>query len=125
MNDPLAAFDLPYSPIRKIDNFYFISGHTGVDVSTKTASEDIKLQTIKVFENLADTLTVHNLTFNDLVKTTIYLTDMEGFSIVNEVYKTYFDNPKPARTTIAVRDLPHVADIPLKVEIEAIAYKVE
>lgn len=119
-----AAFGLPYSPIRRVGDWYFISGHTGVDIPTKTADPDIKIQTAKLFANLADTLKTHNLMFNDIVKTTIFLTDMDDFAVVNEVYTAYFHGEqKPARSTVAVRELPRVADIPLKIEIEAIAVK--
>ena len=119
-----AAFNLPYSPIRQVENWYFISGHTGVDIPTKTADSDVKKQTSKVFKNLADTLKTYDLNFDDIVKTTIFLTDMGDFADVNEVYATYFTSePKPARSSIAVRELPRVAGIPLKVEIEAVAYR--
>lgn len=119
-----AAFNLPYSPVRQVGNLYCISGHTGVHIPTKTASADIKKQTEKMFENLAQTLSTVDLYSYNIVKTTVYLTDMSDFPIVNEVYATYFANdPKPARTAIAVRELPRVADVPLKVEIEAIAVK--
>ena len=120
---PSAAFGLPYSTIRQVGDFYFIAGHTGADASTKTAAPDIKGQTTKLFENLAATLKEYGLTFNDIVKTTVFLADMGDFAAMNEVYVTYFADPKPARSTVAVKELPRVADVPLKVEIEAVAYK--
>lgn len=123
MNDTNAAFGLPYSTIRQVGDFYFISGHTGVDIATKTANPDVKEQTAKVFENLADTMKTHNLTLNDIVKTTLFLTNMDDFTDVNDVYVTYFDDPKPARSTVAVRELPRIANVPLTVEIEAVAYR--
>jgi 2-iminobutanoate/2-iminopropanoate deaminase len=118
-----AAFGLPYSTIRQVGDYYFISGHTGVDLSTKTAAPDIKNQTVNLFKNLEETLKTQGLTFNDIVKTTVFLTDMGEFPAMNEVYVTYFSDPKPARSTVAIRELPRVADVPLKVEIEAIAVK--
>ena len=118
-----AAFGLPYSTIRQVGDFYYISGHTGIDLSTKTAAPDMKNQTINLFKNLEETLKTQGLTFNDIVKTTVFLTDMGEFSAMNEVYVTYFSDPKPARSTVAIRELPQVADVPLKVEIEAIAVK--
>jgi len=118
-----AAFGLPYSTIRQVGNFYYISGHTGVDLSTKTAAHDIKNQTINLFKNLEDTLKTCRLSFNDIIKTTVFLTDMGDFAAMNEIYVTYFSDPKPARSTVAIRELPRVADVPLKVEIEAIAIK--
>lgn len=118
-----AAFGLPYSTIRQVGDFYYISGHTGIDLSTKTAAPDMKNQIVNLFKNLEETLKTQGLTFNDIVKTTVFLTDMGEFSAMNEVYVTYFSDPKPARSTVAIRELPRVADVPLKVEIEAIAVK--
>ncbi|MGH7245805.1 MAG: RidA family protein [Candidatus Levyibacteriota bacterium] len=123
MTNTSGAFGIPYSTIRKIGDFYYISGHTGLDLAKKTAAPDVKGQTTKLFENLAETMKAYNLNFDDIVKTTVFLTDMGDFVGMNEVYTTYFNDPKPARSTVAVKELPRVADIPLKVEIEAIAYK--
>jgi len=123
-NSNQAAFNLPYSPVKQAGNFYYISGHTGVDISTGSASTDVVGQTHKVFENLEHSMQEFNLSLQDIVKTTIFLTDMGDFQRVNEVYATYFPNSKPARSTVAVRELPRVAgDTGLKVEIEAVAYK--
>jgi 2-iminobutanoate/2-iminopropanoate deaminase len=119
-----AAFGLPYSTIRQVENFYYISGHTGVDLATKTAAPDVAGQTKKLFQALTETLIQYNLSLNDIVKTTVFLTDMADFAEMNNVYVNYFNDPKPARSTIAVRELPRVAgDTALRVEIEAIAYK--
>lgn len=118
-----AAFGIPYSTIRQAGDFYYISGHTGVNITAKTASPDIKDQTRDLFKNLEETLKIYGLNFNHIVKTTVFLTSMEDFAQMNEVYATYFSDPKPARSTVAIRELPRVADIPLRVEIEAIAYK--
>lgn len=118
-----AAFNLPYSPVRQVGDLYFISGHTGVNISTQTADSDIKVQVAKMFQNLMETLKSSDLGLEHIVKTTLFLTDMGDFADVNEVYATYFSDPKPVRTTVAVRELPRVADIPLKVEIEAVAFR--
>src|SRR5688572_19183395 len=100
-NDPTsAAFNLPYSTVRQAGDLYFISGHTGVDIPTKTADPDVKVQTAKVFENLVNTMKTYDLAINDIVKTTIFITDMNDFTSVNEVYVTYFNDPKPARSTV-------------------------
>ncbi len=119
-----AAFGLPYSTIRHAGDFYYISGRTGVDIATKSAMPDITNQTKKLFETLAETLKTYGLTYNDIIKTTVFLTDMGDFVAMNAIYVNYFVDPKPARSTIAVRELPRVAgDTPLRVEIEAVAYK--
>jgi 2-iminobutanoate/2-iminopropanoate deaminase len=64
------------------------------------------------------------LELDDVVKTTVFLTDMGNFAAMNEVYEKHFTAPHPARSAIGVRELPRVAgDTPLLVEIEAVAYK--
>jgi 2-iminobutanoate/2-iminopropanoate deaminase len=123
-NSNQAAFNLPYSPVKQAGSLYFIAGHTGVDVSTMSASADVVQQTHKLFENLQHSMQEFDLSLEDIVKTTIFLTDMGDFQKVNEAYATYFQDSKPARSTVAVKELPRVAgDTPLKIEIEAVAYK--
>jgi 2-iminobutanoate/2-iminopropanoate deaminase len=112
----------PYSPLRQVGEFYFISGHIGADPQTGTASSDIKTQTAKVLENMAQTLRIVGLELDDVVKTTLFLTDMSDFDAVNEVYQEYFSEPRPARSTVGVKELPRVnGNTSLKIEIEAIA----
>ncbi len=113
----------PYSPIKQAGNTYYISGQVGIDPATKMAKADIASQTSQTLDNLVALLKEHNLTTEYVVKTTIFVTDMLYFAAVNDVYQTYFDPPRPARSTVAVRELPRLADVPLLVEIEAIAYK--
>jgi 2-iminobutanoate/2-iminopropanoate deaminase len=112
----------PYTPMRQVGECYFISGHTGVDVAAGTASEDVAEQTAQALRNLATTLSTVGMELDDIVKTTLYLTDMGDFATVNEVYAEFFSEPRPARTTVGVKELPRVAgNTPLKIEIEAIA----
>jgi len=111
----------PYSPIRKAGDFYFISGVTGIDVATKTASPDIAAQTTQAFENMKQVLESAGLTLNNVVKTGVFLTDMGDFAAMNDVYAEQFAPPLPPRSTVAVSELPRVANVPLKVEIEAVA----
>lgn len=118
-----AGFNLPYSPVYQIENTYYISGHTGVDTLTGKASPDIVEQTMKLFDNISASLMQYGLNLDNIVKTTVFLTDMSDFAAMNKVYATYFNSPLPARSTVAVRELPRVADVPLKVEVEAIAVK--
>lgn len=118
-----AAFDLPYSPVRQVPpgyTIFYVSGHTGVDIPTRTASPDIVGQTRKLFTNLIETLKAEGLNIDNVVKTTVFLVDMADSAVFNEVYASMFNDPKPARSTVAVRELPRVADVPLLVEIEAI-----
>lgn len=114
----------PYTPVRQAGNMYFVSGQVGVNPNTKTAPADVTGQTEQVLANLKNVLATVDLTLNDVVKTTIYVTDMGTFADINAVYEQYFDAPRPARSTVGVRELPHVAgDTTLLVEIEAVAYK--
>ena len=111
----------PYTSIRQAGDLYFISGVIGMDMATKAASGDITAQTAKVFENMAEVLSTAGLSLDDIIKTTVFLTDMGDFGTMNAVYGEALKKPYPARSTVAVRELPRVANVPLKVEIEAIA----
>jgi len=111
----------PYTSIRQAGDLYFISGVIGMDMATKAASDDITAQTAKVFENMAEVLSTAGLSLDDIIKTTVFLTDMGDFGTMNAVYGETLKKPYPARSTVAVRELPRVANVPLKVEIEAIA----
>ena len=112
----------PYSPIRNIANIFYTSGQIGVDPDTKKASTDIGAQTERALLNLQAVLGSAGLTLNDVIKTTVYLTDMSDFTAMNEVYEQRFNAPRPARTTISVKELPRVAgETKLLVEIDAIA----
>jgi 2-iminobutanoate/2-iminopropanoate deaminase len=116
----------PYSLIRRAGEMYFTAGHIGVNTATKEVAEDAATQTTKTLDNLAVTLDSVGLTLDDVVKTTIYLTDLGDFQSVNEAYEKRFTKPCPARSTVAVKELPRVAiSGPVKVEIEAIAIKKE
>lgn len=113
----------PYSPIRKVGNLLFLSGHIGVNPDNKTAADDITGQTKQVITNLTATLESEGATLTDIVKTTVFLVDMGDFVGMNAVYEALFTVPRPARSTVAVRELPRVAgDTQILVEIEAVAY---
>jgi len=108
----------PYSQAIKANGFLFISGQIPLDPkSGQMAAIDIVSQTKQVMENLRAVLKAEGLTFADVVKTTIYLTDLVDFSQVNEIYGSYFESDPPARATVQVAALPKMA----KVEIEAVA----
>lgn len=112
----------PYTPVRQSGNFYFVSGQVGVDMSTKTAPEGVAEQTHQVLTNLKKALQSVDLSLDDVIKTTIFVTDIADFAVVNDVYVTYFNEPRPARSTVGVKELPRVAgDTSIKIEIEAIA----
>lgn len=114
----------PYTPIRQVGNLYFISGQVGIDPETKTASGIITEQTKQVLQNLQAVLATEGLGLKDVVKTTVFLTDMGNFKTVNEVYEQYFTVPRPARSAVAVAELPRVAGTTrILIEIEAVAVK--
>jgi 2-iminobutanoate/2-iminopropanoate deaminase len=114
----------PYTPIRRAGATYFVSGQVGVNPKDKTAPPDVAGQTERALLNLEAVLATEGLTLNDVVKTTIFVTDMGAFAEVNAVYEQRFDTPRPARSTVGVKELPRVGGgTDLLVEIEAVAYK--
>jgi len=108
----------PYSQGVRSGSFLFCSGQIPLDPkSGQIVSGDIATQTRRVLDNIAAVLRAGGLTFDNVVKTTIFLTDLGDFQIVNEVYGSYFKQDPPARSTVQVSALPRGA----KIEIEAIA----
>jgi 2-iminobutanoate/2-iminopropanoate deaminase len=108
----------PYSQAVRVGQFLFTAGQIPLDPKSGViVSEDISEQARRVLDNLTAVLAAENLTFSHIVKTTIFLTDMNDFQAVNEVYATYFSDQPPARSTVAVSALPKGA----RVEIECIA----
>ncbi len=105
----------PYSQAVKVGNMVFTSGQIALTPSGEFLDADVKTQTKQVCENLKAVLSAAGCEISDVVKTTIFLTDINDFSAVNEVYGEYFSH-KPARSTVAVKELPKGA----KVEIECI-----
>ena len=113
----------PYSPVYRAGDFYFISGQVGINAASKSAQPDIETQTSQALMNLRTLLEENNLQMNNVVKTTVFLTDMGDFTQMNEVYQSFFNGVRPARSTVAVKELPRLAKNKLIVEIEAIAFK--
>ena len=106
----------PYSQAVKLGNMVFTSGQIALTPSGEFLDEDVKIQTKQVCENLKAVLEASESSIENVVKTTIFLSDIDDFSAVNEIYGEYFSH-KPARSTVAVKELPKGA----KVEIETIA----
>jgi 2-iminobutanoate/2-iminopropanoate deaminase len=106
----------PYSQAIKIGNMVFTSGQIALTPSGEFLNSDIKTQTKQVCENLKAVLEAAGSKIENVVKTTIFLSDINDFTAVNEIYGEYFSH-KPARSTVAVKELPKGA----KVEIECIA----
>lgn len=111
----------PYNQAVKAGGFLFISGQIPIDPLTGNLLEgEIEAEARLVMENLQQVLLAAGYSFKDIVKTSIFLSDMELFSAVNAVYGGYFDDETaPARETVAVKTLPKN----VRVEISAIAYK--
>jgi 2-iminobutanoate/2-iminopropanoate deaminase len=110
----------PYSQAIAIDGLVFCAGQGPVDPATNQLIEGgVVEQTERTLKNLGAVLEAAGLGYEDVVKTTCYLADMDDFRAFNEVYATYFADPAPARTTIQAARLP----LDILVEIEAIAVR--
>ncbi|QEC67791.1 RidA family protein [Panacibacter ginsenosidivorans] len=97
----------PYNQSVKAGNLLFISGQIPVNPATnELITGDILQETQQVMNNLEAILSEAKLTFEHVVKTTIFLSDMSFFAVVNEVYGSYFNGDYPARETVAVKTLP-------------------
>ncbi|MFB0494186.1 2-iminobutanoate/2-iminopropanoate deaminase [Mucilaginibacter sp. OAE612] len=110
----------PYSQATLAGGFLFVSGQIPIDpLSGELISGDIKAEATQVMENIKAILTEAGLGFDNIVKTSIFLTDLQNFVQVNEVYGTYFTADFPARETIQVSALPKGVNV----EISVIAVK--
>ena len=108
----------PYSQAVRAGQLLFVSGQVPLDPATgQIVDGDIAAQTHRVFRNLAAVLAAGGRSFADVVRTTVFLADMNDFVAVNAVYGTYFEEPYPARATVQVARLPKDA----RVEIDVIA----
>ena len=119
-----------YPHIKRAGDFLFVSGTSsrrsdntlaGVEVDAMgTTKFDIRAQTRPVLENIRDILGTAGASLSDVVEIGTFLVDMSDFGGYNEVYGEFFDYDGPARTTVAVHQLPHPH---LRIEIKAVAYK--
>jgi 2-iminobutanoate/2-iminopropanoate deaminase len=107
----------PYSQAIVSNGFIFCSGQIGLDPKTNDLVEGLEEQTHQVLKNLSEVLKAENSNLEKVVKITIYLSDINDYAKMNEVYGQYFSNHKPARAAFAVAGLPKGALI----EIEAVA----
>lgn len=109
----------PYSPALKVGNLIFASGQIPINPKTgKMIEGDIEAKTRRVLENLKAVLEPYSIGLENVVKTTVFLKDMNNYARVNKIYGEYFKEKFPARSCIEVSHLPKDADI----EIEAIAF---
>ena len=109
----------PYSQAVGLENLIFTSGQIALTTDGKLISEDIKEQTNLVIENIQNILEENNSSLENVIKTTVFLKDMNDFGEMNEIYNAFFGKSLPARSTIEVSRLPKDA----KVEIDVIAFK--
>jgi 2-iminobutanoate/2-iminopropanoate deaminase len=109
----------PYSQAIEVGNFVYLSGQIPLDPQTGTMPEGIEAQTRQSLTNVRAILTAAGLSLDNVVKTTVFLADMSLFAEMNAVYATFFQSPFPARSAVAVREIPKGA----LVEIEAIALR--
>jgi 2-iminobutanoate/2-iminopropanoate deaminase len=108
----------PYSQAIEDGGWILCSGQIGLDAATgKLIEGGIENETRRVMENLRAVLTAAGAGWEDVLKTTIFLTDLNDFEVVNRIYSEHFEQPYPARSTVQVAALPRGA----RVEIEAIA----
>ena len=108
----------PYSQAIRAGSLLFVSGQIPLDPASGALVEgDVKVQTHRVFRNLAGILEAAGSSLDRVVRATVYLADMNDFAMMNEVYGTYFSAPAPARSTIQAARLPRDA----RVEIDVIA----
>jgi len=107
----------PYSQAIVANGMIYTSGQIAMDETGAVVADDVVNQTHQVMKNLFYVLEEAGAHFNDVIKTTIFLTDMDDFAKVNEVYAHYFGHHKPARSTVAVATLPKN----VRIEIECIA----
>jgi 2-iminobutanoate/2-iminopropanoate deaminase len=108
----------PYSQAVRVGSTIYCAGQIPLDPkSGQIVSDDISAQTRRVLDNITAVLKAEGLTFDHIVKTTIFLTDLGNFQTVNEIYSSYFKQAPPARSTVQVPALPKGA----RVEIEVIA----
>jgi 2-iminobutanoate/2-iminopropanoate deaminase len=106
----------PYNQAIKAGTLLFVSGQVALKPgSSEFANGDINEETHQVMQNLKAILAEAGMDFRNVVKTTVFLSDMNLFSQVNEIYATYFESDFPARETVAVKGLPKNANVEISV----------
>ena len=111
-----APLNLPFSPGVRYGDLIFVSGQGPIDQSGKIVAGDIKAQTRTTLENFRRVLTAAGSRMENVLQTTVYLSDLNDYAGMNETYSTFFPDPKPARATIRAELL-----FGMKVEIQGIA----
>lgn len=109
----------PYSQAIEINGMVYTSGIIGVDPATGTPMEGIEAQAERAMTSLVNVVEAAGSKVENIVKTTVFIKNMEDFAKVNEIYKKHFKEPYPARSCVEVARLPKA----LLIEIEAVAFK--
>lgn len=107
----------PYSHGVKTGNLFYSSGQVPLTLQGEIVSEDVREQAKQVLDNIGAVLEAAELSYENVIKTNIFITDMNDFSVINEVYGEYFTGKLPARSCVEVSRLP----LDAKVEIEVVA----
>jgi len=106
----------PYSQAKVVNNFVFTSGQIPLRSDGTMISDDFEQECLQVLDNIEEILKASGSSMKDIIKLTVYLTDLSNFDILNNVFNIYFNDSLPARSTIEVSKLPKDS----RVEIEAI-----
>jgi 2-iminobutanoate/2-iminopropanoate deaminase len=110
----------PYSQAIAIGDLLFCAGQIPLDPATgELVGADVTTQTERVCQNIAGVLKANGFTFGNVVKTTVFLTDLANFAAMNAVYAKYFTEPFPARSTIQVAGLPRGSQVEIEVTASA------
>lgn len=115
----------PYSQAVKLGDFVYLSGQIPLDATTgELVAGGIQEQTQQVLRNIEAVLSEMNLETRHVVKTTVFMTNLADFDLMNQIYGTYFNQPYPARSTIQVAALPKGAQIEIEcIVIDTLAYE--
>ena len=105
----------PYSQAVQVGNTLYCSGQIALDTNGQMQNLNIETETVQVMKNIGNLLKAAGMSYSDIVKTSIFLTDMSDFYKVNAVYAEYFDADFPARETIQVSALPKGANVEISV----------
>lgn len=108
----------PYSQAIIVDRFVYTSGQIPLGLDGQVVQGGIEEQTHQVFSNLRAVLEAAGTTFQQVIKATVFIKDMNQFAAVNEIYATYFGDHKPARSTVEVARLPK--DVGVEIELIAL-----
>jgi 2-iminobutanoate/2-iminopropanoate deaminase len=107
----------PYSQAVRAGGLLFVAGQIPLDPSGNLVEGDVVVQARRVLDNIGAVLKAAQLTYGDVVRTTVFLADLNDMAAMNQVYATYFSEPYPARATVQVARLPR----DVRIEIEAMA----